>query len=78
MFPRSGAAGRFLGQTKGGSFEIFRLTGRQVAVLYDPDDPRKARMDTSSGRGLAGAVGLAIVGCVFLAIGLVALVAAVT
>ncbi|WP_161627938.1 DUF3592 domain-containing protein [Microbispora catharanthi] len=73
-----GAEIETVGQTRGGSFEIFNLTGRQVVVLYDPDDPRKARMDTSSGRGLTGSVGLVIAGCVFLAIGLVMLAAAVT
>ncbi|MEV4007338.1 DUF3592 domain-containing protein [Actinomadura sp. NPDC049753] len=68
-----GAEIETVGQTRGGSFELTRLKGRQVAVFYDPRDPRTARMDTSSGRGTAGSVGTAVFGffLVLLGVGLV-------
>ncbi|WP_433467346.1 DUF3592 domain-containing protein [Spirillospora sp. CA-128828] len=67
-----------VGETRGGSFELTRLKGRPVPVLYDPQDPRKARMDTSSGRALAGSAGMAAAGCVFALIGIVMLIATAT
>ncbi|NKZ03924.1 DUF3592 domain-containing protein [Actinomadura latina] len=67
-----------VGKTPAGSYELLRLKGRWVGVLYDPLRPREARMDTSSGRGLAGSLGLAAVGCLFTVIGLVILYARVT
>ncbi|TDC12394.1 DUF3592 domain-containing protein [Actinomadura bangladeshensis] len=67
-----------VGKTASGSYELFRLKGHLVDVLYDPREPREARMDTSSGRGLAGSIGLAALGCVFTAIGLVLLYTRVT
>ena len=33
-----------------GPFYLTRMRGRQVPVLYDPDDPRKACIDSPSGR----------------------------
>ncbi|MER7542494.1 DUF3592 domain-containing protein [Spirillospora sp. NPDC127506] len=64
-----------VGETRAGSYELFRLKGYQVGVLYDPRDPRKARMDTSSGRALAGSAGMVAAGCVFAAIGIASLAA---
>lgn len=64
-----------VGQTSAGSYELFRLKGCQVDVLYDPQNPRTARMDTSSGRALAGSVGMVAVGGVFTAIGIALLYA---
>ncbi|GAA4365939.1 hypothetical protein GCM10023088_11870 [Actinomadura verrucosospora] len=68
-----GAEIETVAQTRGGSFELTRLKGRQVAVFYDPRDPRTARMDTSSGRGTAGSVGMVVFGffLVVLGVGLV-------
>lgn len=68
-----GAEVETVGQTKGGSYELTRLKGTAVAVLYDPRNPRSARMDTSSGRGLAGSVGMAAIGSVFAVLGIVML-----
>ncbi|WP_149260857.1 DUF3592 domain-containing protein [Actinomadura sp. K4S16] len=73
-----GAEIETVGQTRGGSFELNRLKGRPVAVLYDPRNPREARMDTSSGRALSGSVGMVAAGCVFAVLGLVMLFVAAT
>ena len=67
-----------VGQTTAGSLELTRLRGRQVEVLYDPRDPREARMNTSSGRALTGAVGMVAGGCVFAAIGIALLLTSLT
>ncbi|MFB4310695.1 DUF3592 domain-containing protein [Actinomadura sp. GTD37] len=67
-----------VGQTRAGSYELFRLKGHQVEVLYDPRNPRTARMNTSSGRALSGSIGMVAVGCVFTAIGIALLYANAT
>ncbi|MEO3822539.1 DUF3592 domain-containing protein [Actinomadura sp. B10D3] len=67
-----------VGQTNAGSYELLRLKGHQVDVLYDPRDPRSARMDTSSGRGQAGSVTLAALGCLLTGVALVVMFMAVT
>ncbi|MFA1541288.1 DUF3592 domain-containing protein [Actinomadura monticuli] len=64
-----------VGQTRAGSYELFRLKGHQVEVLYDPRNPRAARMNTSSGRALSGSVGMVAVGCLVTAIGIAMLFA---
>lgn len=66
-----------VGRTRSTSFELVRLKEQQVWVLYDPADPRRAQMDTSSGHGLTGSVGMVAAGCVFALIGIVVLVATV-
>jgi hypothetical protein len=68
-----GAEVETVGQTRGGSYELTRLKGTAVTVLYDPRNPRTARMDTSSGRGLAGSAGMAAIGSVFAVLGIVML-----
>ncbi|WP_141578142.1 DUF3592 domain-containing protein [Actinomadura sp. WMMA1423] len=73
-----GAEIETVAQSSGGSFELERLEGRPVAVLYDPRDPRAARMDTRSGRALAASAGAVAVGCVFALVGIAVLIAAVT
>lgn len=67
-----------VGQMNSGSHELLRLKGHRVDVLYDPRDPRSARMDTSSGRGQAGSMALATLGCLLTAIALVVMFFAVT
>ncbi|MDN3356888.1 DUF3592 domain-containing protein [Actinomadura sp. DC4] len=48
-----------------GPFYLTRMRGRQVPVLYDPADPRKACIDGRSGRGQVrsgyGIIGLGVV-----------------
>lgn len=73
-----GAEVETVGDTMSGSYELTRLKGTVVPVLYDPRNPRTARMDTVSGRGLAGSIGMAAVGSVFAVIGTLMLVAMVT
>lgn len=51
-------------ETPNGSFELNQMQGRTVRVLYDPRNPRRARVDTGSGRGVGGSVALAVVGVV--------------
>ncbi|MEV5568461.1 DUF3592 domain-containing protein [Spirillospora sp. NPDC052269] len=51
-------------ETSSGPYELHRMQGRTVPVRYDPHDPRRARVDTGSGRGAGGSVGLAVVGVV--------------
>lgn len=38
-------------------------------VFYDPRDPRTARLDTSSGRGTAGSVGMVVFGFFLVVLG---------
>lgn len=73
-----GAEIETVGQTKGGSFELFRLKGRPVAVFYDPSNPRVARMDTSSGRGIAGSAAQVALGCFLIVLGIVVLFVSLT
>lgn len=73
-----GAEVETVGQTRGGSFELNRLKGREVAVFYDPRNPRAARMDTSSGRGTAGSVGMVAFGFFLVLLGAGLLFASLT
>jgi uncharacterized protein DUF3592 len=57
-----------------GSGSGFKFTGSEVTVLYDPADPRRARIDgfmAGSGRLVAGC--MTTVGLFFVGIGLAAL-----
>jgi len=59
-----------------GPYYLTRMRGRQVPVLYDPDDPRKACIDSPSGRGqVKSGYGIIVLGVVFIvaAIGYAAL-----
>jgi len=50
-----------------GSFYLTRMRGRQVPVLYDPQDPRKACIDSPSGRGqVKSGYGIIVLGTVFI------------
>jgi hypothetical protein len=45
---------------------LTRMRGRQVPVLYDPDDPRTACIDSPSGRGqVRSGLGVIALGVVF-------------
>ena len=49
-----------------GPFYLTQNKGRQVPVLYDPQDPRKACIDSPSGRGqVKSGYGLIALGVVF-------------
>lgn len=49
-------------------FWLTRMRGRQVPVLYDPEDPRIACIDSPSGRGqVRSGYGIIALGVVFLA-----------
>lgn len=48
------------------SFYLTRMRGRQVPVLYDPADPRRACIDGPSGRGqVKNGYGVIVLGVVF-------------
>ena len=50
-----------------GPFYLTRMRGRQVPVLYDPEDPRKACIDSRSGRGqVRSGYGIIALGTFFL------------
>ncbi|QKG20256.1 DUF3592 domain-containing protein [Actinomadura verrucosospora] len=50
-----------------------RREGREVAVLYDPEDPERARIDDFRGRGYFDELFFAVGGAAFTVIGLSAL-----
>lgn len=59
-----------------GPYYLTRMRGRQVPVLYDPEDPRSACIDSPSGRGqVKSGYGIIVLGAVFIvaAIGYAAL-----
>jgi hypothetical protein len=44
------------------------MRGRQVPVLYDPEDPQRACIDSRSGRGqVKSGYGIIVLGIVFIA-----------
>jgi hypothetical protein len=50
-----------------GSFYLTRMRGHQVPVLYDPEDPRSACIDSRSGRGqVRSGVGVIALGAAFI------------
>jgi hypothetical protein len=52
-----------------GPLYLTRMRGRQVPVLYDPDDPRKACIDSPSGRRqVRSGLGIIALGILFLLI----------
>ncbi|RFU41919.1 DUF3592 domain-containing protein [Actinomadura logoneensis] len=55
--------------TSHGPLELFRMQNQTVPVLYDPRNPRRARINSGSGRGVGGSTALAAVGVVMFLIG---------
>jgi hypothetical protein len=50
-----------------GPFYLSRMRGRQVPVLYDPENPQKACIDGPSGRGkVRSGYGIIALGTLFL------------
>ncbi|MFA1545086.1 DUF3592 domain-containing protein [Actinomadura chokoriensis] len=73
-----GAEIETVAQTRSGSYELTRLKGTRVGVLYDPRNPREARLDSNSGRAVGGSIGMVAAGCAFAVLGFVMLAFTVT